>query len=500
MPFASDPPLLPILLWNTPPAVELILRQEGIPAKRVTASNSLAFEAGRFVLFDSRAGSRSDLRALLGPVHSALDVNDLRPGRLADPWAALIESRAAEATWSIGGHELTERVCREPKARLRRELLNRIRSWVDDRGGVWARIAAFPHPYRSAFNLRIDLDEPAADDYFRFARARKSIDDCTTHFVNTRAYGDLPRVLADLRGRDAQSHAHHHVVYRDDDLNRRNVERADALLRGAGFDPTGFAGPEGRWTPGLDQALEDLEYSYSSDFQIGYDDLPFFPWRGDRFSRVLQVPIHPVCEGLFQNAGARDGQAAADHLCQVVESKIASGEPAFVYGHPERRLGRQPEIVSAVANAVSHADLVWRVTLTEFARWWRWRDARTWSLIDRGGGRIELQLDEWDETFPIALEVVRGEHVSRLNVIEAQTVFRPSELVYERDRQRDDDALPRPVRRRRRLRKLLREALDWETVTPLDELPEHTVRARFKKRLRRWRDRSPSDREETRCA
>ena len=40
--------------------------------------------------------------------------------------------------------------------------------------------------------------------------------------------------------------------------------------------------------------------------RLNYDDLPFFPWRGDRFSAVLQVPIHPICEGLFFDAGARD--------------------------------------------------------------------------------------------------------------------------------------------------------------------------------------------------
>ena len=73
-------------------------------------------------------------------------------------------------------------------------------------------------------------------------------------------------------------------------------------------EPVGFAAPHGRWNAGLDAVLDELGYLYSSDFQLGYDDLPFFPWREDRFSSVLQVPIHPICEGLFLDAGVRSGR------------------------------------------------------------------------------------------------------------------------------------------------------------------------------------------------
>ena len=102
-------------------------------------------------------------------------------------------------------------------------------------------------------------------------------------------------MLQDLHRFDSQSHGHFHVIYRDPEANRRNLRRAHRVLAESGFEPVGFAAPHGRWNAGLDDVLEDLGYLYSSDFQLGYDDLPFFPpWRGDRFSRVLQIPIHPV--------------------------------------------------------------------------------------------------------------------------------------------------------------------------------------------------------------
>lgn len=488
-PFA-DLPLLPLLLWGTPPGIEQILIQEGVPFRKVRTGSPLAFAAGRFVLFDGRSVSSRSVRAMLSPGHVALDVDVLRreaPG--VDPFTDLIDDRAARKTWTIDGTRLTERVARVDKAAVRRRVVDRLRSVLGRAGGVWARIAAFPHPYRSAFNFRADLDETYPDDYARYALARRPIDDCSTHFVSTAAYGGSPEVLDDLRRVDTQSHGHFHVVYRSDAVNRRNVERADSLLRASGFPVEAFAAPEGRWTPGLDRALEDLGYLYSSDFSLGYDDRPFFPWRpGDRrFSRVLQVPVHPICEGLFLDAGRSDPRAIAGHLIATVRAKVAAGEPAFVYGHPERRLGRFPEVVSALAYAIGDIDRLWRVPLGEFARWWTWRMRRSWSLVAKGDGGYEVQFDEWDTRYPIALEIARGEHFAAIPLVGPRQVVRPSSLAFARRSVRDDGPHAEFARPSRGLKATLRAALDWETVTPIDELPEDGLRDRIKKRLRAMR-------------
>ncbi len=136
--------------------------------------------------------------------------------------------------------------------------------------------------------------------------ARRSTD-CCTHFVSTHAYAHHPSVLDDLRQHDTQSHGHFHHVYREPEANRRQPGacppdplelgiRARRLRRRR----TAAGGRS------LDDQLEDLGYLYSSDFQLGHDDFPFYPWKGNRFSRILQIPIHPVCEGLFLEAGVAD--------------------------------------------------------------------------------------------------------------------------------------------------------------------------------------------------
>jgi hypothetical protein len=483
----SNLPLLPLLLWDTPPGLELILAQEGVPFRKVTEPHALAFRGARFVIYDSRRASASETRAMLTAGHVALDADALRGGTGPDPFEAVVDNRGAVARWEVGGRVLTERVARHDKAAARRRVVDGLRQAVTAAGGVWARLSAFPFPYRSAFNLRADLDETCVADYARFARARRALADCCTHFVSTRAYGGEPAVLQDLRRFDTQSHGHHHVVYGDPGANRKNLERADDLLRGSGFEPVGFAAPHGRWNVGLDRVLEDLGYAYSSDFQVGYDDLPFFPWRGDTFSTVLQVPVHPVCEGLFFDAGETRGRAVAGHLVRVVRAKIDAGEPAFVYGHPERRLARYPEILSALADAVAGEALVWRVGLTEFARWWRWRGGRAWSLVERPNRGLEVQFDDWRPDYPLGLEVVRGRHVATVPLPSSRTAVRLDGLAYEARPPQADIPRPVVVKRPPGVKEIVRTLIDWETATPLDELPAGTIPERVKKRLRLWR-------------
>jgi hypothetical protein len=486
--YTPIPATLPLLLWKTPPGLELILAQEGVPFEVVREAHPLIFRGGRFILFDGRTTPRGALSAMLSPEHVAIDVDTLRREEPCDPFAALVDTRGARASWTVGFRKLTERVARHARAPIRRRLIDRLRQVVTAAGGVWIRLAPFPYPYRSAFSFRADLDEPLADDYFRFAAARTTLADCCTHFVSTHAYAQHPSVLRDLKELDTQSHGHFHHVYRDPEANRVNLERAHRILGSFGIDPTGFAAPHGRWSIGLDDALEDFGYLYSSDFQLGYDDFPFFPWKGDRFSRVLQVPVHPVCEGLFLEAGIPDGQAIGEYLADVVASRLAAGELAIAYGHPERRLGRMPEVLSAIARTVESSSLVWRVTFAALARWWRWRAERKWLVVPRDDHRLEIQFADWDTEYDVALEIHRGDFFCSMPVTGPRMSIGLSGLAYQRSG--GGQPLPGPPSLERpapSFKEAVRSAIDWETVTPLAEIPRSTLSNRVKRGLRWWK-------------
>lgn len=483
-------PALPLLLWKTPPALQMVLAQEGIAHRVIETDHPLAFRAGRFVLFDGRRQSMMALRQRLKPEHTPIDVRALFSDEPVDLFEALLETAGEATTWRLQHQNVTETVSRHDRAKLRRKIIGRLRDVVTKSGGVWARISPYPFPYRSAFNLRVDLDEQVPADYFAFADARTPIAEATTHFVSTHAYGEQPDVLADLRDLDTHSHGHYHVTYRDAEANRVNLRRALDRLAKAGITGNGFAAPHGRWNLGLNTELEELGCEFSSEFQVGYNDLPFYPWLGSRASKVLQIPVHPICEGLFFDVGAEGPKAITNHLVSVIAAKIAAGEPAFVYGHPERRLGRFPEIVTAIADAVAGDSLTWRVSLSTFAHWWKWRLARTWSLIPRGERSYGLQLDEWDGRYPIGLEVFRDRHSALVPIVGPLTVVDTAELAYER--RSPDYALPAPLPRRRDLdwKAVIRRAIDWETVTPIEDLPNRTLSSQIKRELRAWRERS----------
>jgi hypothetical protein len=483
---------LPLLLWKAPPGLELILAQEGVPFETVRDPHPLSFRGGRFVLYDGRAVSAGVLPRLVGADHVTIDIDALRRGEPVDPFEALVDHTSATGSWSVGPWTLSERVARSPKAWIRQRLIGKLREAVTRAGGVWIRLASFPYPYRSAFSFRADLDEPVPEDYHRFAAARAPLDGCCTHFVSTDAYTHHLSVLEDLRRHDTQSHGHFHHVYREPEANRVNLERAHRILWSSGFEPVGFAAPHGRWRPSLDDQLEDLGYLYSSEFQLGHDDLPFFPWKRDRFSRILQIPVHPVCEGLFLEAGVQDSEIIADYFRQVVAAKLDRGELAVIYGHPERRLGRMPAVMAALAETTLGRSLLWRATFSELARWWRWRAERRWLAFQRDDHRLEIQFDEWDAEYAFALEIHRGRFRCSVPVTGPRMSLGLAGLVYERG-ETSATGVDAPTFSRRgiNLKRAMRSAIDWETVTPLEQIPRTSVSNRLKRGLRWWKHRRP---------
>ena len=79
---------LPLLLWKTPPGLEMILAQEGIAFETIREAHPYAFRGSRFVLFDGRRESAVAMRGLLTAEHVAIDVDGLREGESIDPFEA----------------------------------------------------------------------------------------------------------------------------------------------------------------------------------------------------------------------------------------------------------------------------------------------------------------------------------------------------------------------------------------------------------------------------
>ena len=483
-------PLLPLILDDVPEGLRQALAQEGIPFRR----RRPGAPEGRFLLFDSRAGTEHPPAA--GQV--AVDVDRLRDGADEDPFDALLDERSDRFAWEVAGLTLTEQIARVDKRSVREQVLERLRTTIRKAGGIWLRVSAFPFPYRSALSFRIDYDEHDPRDFDATLRAIAGHEHATSHFVSGAAYDGAPEALARLRGLDVGSHGYWHHTYRTAEENLRNVRRGIQTLRRAGIEPCGFAAPHGRFNRGLLSALIELRVSHSSEFGLAYDELPFFA----ASSGLLQIPVHPVSLGIFLEAAARTStsrsqeaeraagaavDAAMQYFDQLARRRYRAGEPVFLYGHPTGRLGRYPEVLRRLFDTVSDFSAIWKTTLTEFGNWWRAR-ARVQLTVRRRRRRFVVTVERPAPGYRVGVEYCRGRHVALMPLDGPLLGFSSEAVAYEN---RPAAVSVRPVRidQPHGIRGRVRRLIDWERVTPIGEIGTGNWRNWAKRTLRRlWSD------------
>jgi hypothetical protein len=465
--FQTRLPLLPLVLDNVPPGLRQALAREGIP-------------------FCERRERLPDGVPTAGQV--LVDVDRLRDGSADDPFAALLNHRSARAEWHVDGLTLGERIARVDKRAVRRAVLDRLRAMLERAGGIWLRLSAFPFPYRSALNFRIDYDEYDPGDFDALFRAIAGNEHATSHYVCAAAHASAGDAWARFQGLDVGSHGYWHHTYRTREENLRNIRRGIETMRAAGIEPRGFAAPHGRFHAELLRALVDLDITHSSEFGLAYDDLPFFPDGTD----VLQIPVHPVCLGLFIEAARREGadraaavQTAINYFQQTVQAKYRAGEPVFLYGHPTGRLGRYPEVLRGVFETVSNFGAIWKTTLGELADWWRARAEVRLSVL-RENEQYVVRADHLPPRYRLGIEYFRGGHVALVPLDRSVVSFSPDALGYEN---RSSRRAFQPVRvdRPEGLKARVRRLIDWERVTPVEEIGTRDWRNLAKRTLRQWR-------------
>lgn len=485
----TTPPLLPLLLADVPHTFEVMLAQEGVP----TAPFQPGRTNGTFVLFDSRSGRT---RLQVAPRQQAIDLDEVRralgqtSGAAGDPFAPATGTQ--RAAWQVGELQACEEIAEVDRRELREEVIAILRNEVARRGGVWMRLGRFPRPYRTAANFRFDHDDYIAADYDRTLAAIASHEAMTTHFVCGATHEPHREALQRLVGLDVGSHGYRHHTYRTFAENLANIERGIAVLRGSGLEPSGFASPHGRYNAGLAAAMSAIGITHSSEFGLAYDDLPFMPHGSD----TLQLPIHPFCLGIALEAIAphevgdeairrHSVDASVEHFISTAAALHAARMPIFFYGHPDGRVGRYPKLLERVLAAIGELPEVWRTTMTEFQRWWRARQQIELEVTAEGGG-WQIEADRLPGDFAAALEVCDGDRTATISLDRARLRIERGALRFTAD---EPYRVPKPQRVASPfdLKAIVRRALDWERVTPIEEIDSRHITGLMKKTLRRIR-------------
>lgn len=268
------------------------------------------------------------------------------------------------------------------------------------RGLPYLHTPTVPPDTRGVIGFRVDSDYGTRRDVVSLRDALHGAGAATTWFVHVEAHIGWLDLFRSFDGDEIALHCMRHQTYRTFEENRANLSAGLEALRRAGFDPHGFAAPNGIWNVELANAVEDLGFAYASEFSIGYDDLPFRPWLASRFSNVLQVPVHPVCLGSFIRARASDDDVRR-YFSDVVDRGGARREPVFLYGHPGH--GRFDLLADEIEHALALG--LTPMTMGAFASWWRRRsgvvfeatiDATTLAVRWKGGSEdvgLELERD-----------------------------------------------------------------------------------------------------------
>jgi hypothetical protein len=256
------------------------------------------------------------------------------------------------------------------KGAVRRLCVNCLREACRQVGVPYVHLWYYPEFKRTAFAFRVDGDfahKPQIDATVELAR-RHGLK--FSWYVNTKAQANLLdqfKTMAE-QGDDIQFHCHEHKVFEDLEHNTANLEAGLQVMAKSGFKPKGAVGPFGHWNRNWDQALQQAGIAYASEFGLAHDDFPFFPILGTELSKVMQVPVHPMCFGRLMQAHLK-GDALVAYYKRFFASRYHGGEPLFIYDHPHRIADDIPTF-DAILKIVAKASDVWQTTLTDFYQWW----------------------------------------------------------------------------------------------------------------------------------
>jgi hypothetical protein len=272
-------------------------------------------------------------------------------------------------------------VARTNRGEVRRLVANCLRFLLAHKGLPYVRLSPVPFINRqslSSFAFRVDTDFGPRRDLEAVARLAERVGMKFSWYVNVGAHKAHLDLFEDLarQGHDIQLHCQRHTVYPDYKRNLDNFRQARNAMASAGISPVGVVAPFGEWNPSLNRAFERLGFEYSSEFCLAYDDLPFRPVVSGRLSKVLQMPVHPICLGRLVAARASAAQMAA-YFRSIIDLQVARQEPCFLYDHPERIAQFSDLLADVLAYGKERCGSV--TTLTEFARWWQRREKFVWS-------------------------------------------------------------------------------------------------------------------------
>ena len=275
---------------------------------------------------------------------------------------------------SVSRYLPTERVARCSKHTIREIVQHSLEFLSRERKLPFVSLHPFPEGKPSCFNLRIDTDfadEKHISDLYDLCREHTI---SASWFVETGSARERLSQFEKMKDQEIGLHCFQHKVFKNYYESETDIKHGKSLLTGDKISPSGYAAPFGEWNSSLAKAVESSGFKYSSEFGLAYDDHPFYPWLGDRFSSVLQLPVHPISAGRLKNAKHNE-EDIKHYFTAVMDTNSAHRLPIFIYDHPS---SANLDVLNWLLERIGEQQIS-TTTLEDYAIWWKMRARNKWS-------------------------------------------------------------------------------------------------------------------------
>lgn len=264
--------------------------------------------------------------------------------------------------------EMNERVSRVSKGSTYHYLQRSLENLFHFKNLPFVSLWPFPDGADNIFGFRVDTDFADPDDLKKLYSICIKNNIRASWFVETKSPGKNIDFFRNLEKQETGLHCFRHKVFNNYKDNFQNISEGINLLNNINIKPSGFAAPYGEWNYPLADAVNDLNFMYSSEFGYAYDSFPFYPFLKNSFSGTMQMPIHPVSVGRLHWGGHAEEEMIR-YFEDVINYKLAMSEPIIFYTHPgEKRF----HIFDSVFEKINSLGIP-NYTLKEFAEWWKER-------------------------------------------------------------------------------------------------------------------------------
>ena len=350
-----------------------------------------------------------------------------------------LNTQSVDKIFSFRGKIFNECVARYPKMLYAPDF---VRS-ESNRGNF------YPENKNNIFSLRIDVDEFEESDFRQYIKILEPFKKCVTLFCSVAAFKEKECLLKELKsaGFDVQSHGFYHHVYNDYENNFNNILKAKDFFEKTSINTIGFAAPMGKYNESLMVALEGLGFIYSSDFSFDYLNFPHYPKLKKRFSKILQVPILPVCPELLFSFGFNLEEVIA-YYDEVVEKLTNTNIPVIIYNHTDIRYPQVKDFLKQFLSKIAENDKLYKCNISDFALWC---------------------LKQEDKSFSGSFGILNRKVASGFLEIPDNSLF----------------GKPKKISPLKFAKKAIKNTIDFETITPASEIKGNKIKKRLKLFVRR---------------